>query len=148
MKKLPEDSFRFKIAKVNGKNSIELLSRNYYQHFLNTKCHPGDAGSLTINFKKPTRSEAQLRYYAVVVGMIADYTGDDWEGVHEALTILKFGRRKVKIGKDIVEVRRSISNRARMPKNMMSELIEFALEKAYELNIKVPSRRELGYLEN
>ena len=40
--KIPTDSFQFKIVKVNGKNTIALVSRQYYQHFLNTKTKEGD----------------------------------------------------------------------------------------------------------
>jgi hypothetical protein len=144
MKKIATDTFQFKVALVNGVKSIALNSRSYYQHFLNTKTKVGDIGSLTLKLKKPTRSENQLNYYAVIVGLIADYTGDTWDELHSALMILKWGTKKV-LG---VQVRKSISNRARIPKDEMSEQIEFALKKAKELEIKVPTKQELGYIDN
>jgi len=148
MKKIPTDSFQFQIVKKDGIKKIALISQRYYQHFLNTKTKEGDKGTMTITLAKPTRSEQQLRYYAVIVGLIADYTGNTWEEMHEALMVLKWGKQKVKIGKDIVEVRKSISNGARFKKVDMIEQIEFALEKCFELDIVVPTKQELGYISN
>jgi hypothetical protein len=148
MKKIPTDSFQFKIVKVDGKKTVALTSRQYYQHFLNTKTKEGDTGTMTISLAKPTRSEQQLRYYAVVVGLIADNCGYTWEECHDAIMKLKWGTKKVKIGKDIVEVRKSISNGARFGKSDMIETIEFAMEKAFELDIVVPTKQELGYIDN
>lgn len=148
MKKIPTDSFTFKIVKKDGKNTVALSSRQFYQHFLNTKTKEGDSGTLTLKLKKPTRSEQQLRYYAVLVGFIADYTGNTWEEMHECLMILRFGTKKVKLGKEVVNVRKSISNSARFGKVDMIELIEFALEKCFDLEIKVPTKQELGYIDN
>lgn len=146
--KIPTDSFTFKIVKREGDKTVALNSRQFYQHFLNTKTKEGDVGTLTIKLKKPTRSDQQLRYYAVLVGLISDYTGNTWEEMHECLMVLKFGTKKVKLGKDTVNVRQSISNSARFGKVKMIELIEFALEKCLDLDIKVPTREELGYLPN
>lgn len=148
MKKIPTDSFTFKIVKKEGKNTVALNSRTFYQHFLNTKTKEGDLGTLTITLKKPTRSEAQLRYYWVIVGLIADYCGYNSEELHDALMKLKFGTKQLKVGKDLVEVRKSISNQAKFKKVDMMELLDFALEKANELEINVPNREELGYISN
>lgn len=146
--KIPTDSFQFKIVKVNGKNTIALVSRQYYQHFLNTKTKEGDIGTMTIILKKSTRTEQQLRYYAVLVGLLADYTGNTWEEMHDALMRLKWGTKKVKIGKEIVEVRKSVSNSAKFKLTDMIEQIEFTLEKCFELDIVVPTKQELGYIDN
>jgi hypothetical protein len=148
MIKIPSDSFQFKIAFKDGQKVVELNSRSFYQHFLNTKTGVGDIGVLHLKMKKPTRSEQQLRYYAIVVGLIADYTGNTWEEMHESLMILRFGTKEVKIGKDTVKVRRSVSNSAKFPKGEMCELIEFSIEKANELEIVIPTRESLGYLPN
>jgi len=148
MKKIPLDSFQFQIKKVDGIKKVALISQPYYQHFLNEKTKEGDKGTLTISLATPTRSEAQLRYYAVVVGLIADNCGYTWDECHDALMKLKWGTKKIKIGKDTVEVRKSISNGARFKKVDMIEQIEFAIEKAFELNIHIPSRQELGYIDN
>ena len=147
MIKIPSDSFQFKIAFKDGQKVVELNSRSFYQHFLNTKTGVGDIGVLHLKMKKPTRSEQQLRYYAVIVGLIADYTGNTWDEMHEALMILNWGTKEIKVGNKIVNVRKSISDRARFPKGDMMEQIEYALQIAKDYEIKVPTRSELGYLE-
>jgi GTP cyclohydrolase II len=143
-KKIPIDNFQFRVVNLNGKKSIELKSRTYFQHFLNTKTEVGNIGTMTIKVKKPTRSANQLNYYAVIVGLIADYTGDTWDDVHSALMILNWGTHTV-MG---VEVRKSVSDVAQIKKNDMSEQIEFALSEAKKLGIVVPTREELGYISN
>lgn len=148
MKKIPTDNFQFRIAQRDGTKVIELLSRAYYQHFLNTKTKVGEVGTMSLTFRKPSRTDAQLRYYAVIIGLVASHVGYTWEELHEALMILRWGTKEVKIGNQIVRVRKSISNRAKFPKDWMSEQIEFALEKANEYEIKVPTRKELGYIDN
>ena len=147
MIKIPSDSFQFKIAFKDGQKVVELNSRSFYQHFLNTKTGVGDIGVLHLKMKKPTRSEQQLRYYAVIVGLIADYTGNTWDEMHEALMILNWGTKEIKVGNKIVNVRKSISDRARFSKGDMMEQIEYALQIAKDYEIKVPTRSELGYLE-
>lgn len=148
MKKIPTDSFTFKIVKKDGKNTIALNSRTFYQHFLNTKTKDGELGSMTISMKKPTRSDSQLRYYWVVIGLIADHCGYNSEELHDAIMKLKFGTKKIKVGKDLVEVRKSISNGAKFRKMEMMELLDFVLEKANELEVVVPTKESLGYLSN
>lgn len=148
MQKIPTDNFQFNVVNLNGVKSIQLFSRPYYQHWLNNNTKEGDIGTMQLTLKKPSRSGAQLRYYAVIVGLIGENTGHTWEEVHESLMVLKFGTTKIKIGKDLVDVRKSVSDRARLPKGDMVELIEFALQKAAELEIKVPTRTELGYISN
>lgn len=145
---MTKDSFTFKIAIINGVKTIVLNSRAYYQHFLNKHTKEGDIGSMEIKLKKPTRSENQLRYYWVIVGLLAEHTGDIDEELHDALMKLKFGTKKIKLGKDIVEVRKSISNRAKFPKQDMAELIDFTLEKCIEMEVVVPTKEELGYISN
>lgn len=141
-------TFGFKIAKIDGKKVVELNSRQFYQHYLETKTKVGEEGSLSLDFKKPSRTKLQLNYYWVIVGLLADYTGHTDEEMHEALMVLKFGKKTIKVGKDLVQVRKSISDNARFEKMLMAELIEFSLEKASELEIVVPSKESLGYISN
>lgn len=147
-KKFPTDNFQFSITMRDGVKSVALNSRNYYQHFINTKTKVGDIGTLTLKIKKPTRSENQLNYYAVIVGLIADYSGDDWDSVHSGLMILNWGTKTIWIGGKPVEVRKSISDSARIPKDEMGEQIEFALKEAKAMGIVVPTKEELGYISN
>lgn len=142
------DSFQFKISQKDGVKVLELLSRPYYQHFINTKTKVGDIGSMELTFKKSSRTEQQLRYYWVIIGLIAAHTGYTSEEMHDALMIIKWGVKEINILGQTIKVRKSISNKAKFPKINMIDQIEFALEKARELEIKVPTREELGYLPN
>lgn len=143
-KKIPTDNFQFRVVNLEGKKAIQLNSRAYYQHFLDTKTQIGNIGTMTIKVKKPTRSANQLNYYAVVVDLIAEYSGDTWDDIHSALMIKNWGTHTV-LG---VEVRKSISDAAQIPKDEMSEQIEFALKEAKQLGIVVPTKEELGYISN
>lgn len=147
--KIPQsDAFTFCIEQVGDQKKLKITAEQYYRHFLKTKCTVGAQGTMYLTFAKPTRSDQQLRYYWVLVGLIAEYAGYTRDECHDALMRLKFGIKEVKIGSDIVQVRRSISNSARMTKTECIELIEFALEKCSELNINVPSAESLGYIRN
>jgi len=145
-----QNNFGFEIVldEKTGKKKMALNSMRYFQHFLDTKTKVGDKGSFEPKFEKPTRSAEQLRYYAVLVGLIADYTGYTWDETHEALMKLKWGTKKVVIDGEIVEVRRSLSNKAKFPKGDMVEQIDFALEKCKKFEIHVPTMQELGYVSN
>lgn len=148
MKKIPQDSFQFKIVKVDGKKKLELLSRDYYQHFLNTKTKENEIGSMFLTFKKPTRSENQLRYYWTILGLMANELGYKSEELHEWLMIMCFGTKKVTINGITKEVRKSISDKARMSISDCITLIDFTLEKCAELKIVVPTKQSLGYQDN
>lgn len=146
--KIPKDSFQFEITEKEGQRGFKLNSPTYLQHFLKTKVKVGDRGTMHLDFKKPTRSENQLDYYFVLCTLIAAHTGDTKDDMHVILTSLKFGTRKVKRFGEEVTLRQSVSNAAKIPKDRMGELIEFALEKAAYLEIKVPTKEELGYISN
>lgn len=142
-----EQSFQFEVVEKDDKKGPRLLSEVYWRHYFK-KLAPGTKGSLIVSLKKPTRSSNQLRYYWVLVALIAEYTGYTDQETHDALCRLKWGEREVQIGKDKVTVRKSISDAARLPKQEMAELIEYALEKCAELEIHVPTAEELGYISN
>lgn len=103
--------------------------------------------SVTFSEHIPTRSETQLSYHWVLCTLISDHTGDSPNEIHEALMILKFGTKKVKIMGKEVYVRRSISQKAKMSLPMAMELINFDLEVCKFLDIRVPTKKELGYVE-
>lgn len=143
-----QSTFQFKIAFLNGKKVLELLSRDYYQHFLNTQCKIGEIGSMFLTFKKPTRSENQLRYYWTILGLMANELGYKSEELHEWIMIMCFGTKKVTVNGITKEVRKSISDKARMSISDCITLIDFTLEKCAELNIVVPNKESLGYISN
>lgn len=132
---------------VNGKKRFVLNSPDHYQMQLN-KAPVGKPIAATFIENKASRSEQQLRYYFVLVGYIADHCGYNKEECHDALMRVKFGTRKIKIAGHVAEVRKSIANKARMPKYQCVELIDFALECCKELGIIVPTAKELGYISN
>lgn len=146
--KIPADSFTFEIAEKDGQKGIKVIAQKYYRHFLSTQTNIGDKGTMHLDFKKPTRSGAQLRYYFAIVGLISAYTGDTKEEMHDILVSIKFGTKKVKRFGHDVEVRRSVSDAAKMKKDEMAALVDFALEKCVQLEIKVPTKQELGYIDD
>ena len=121
-------------------------SQNYMRDRLN-KIPVKKKVSVAFSEHIPTRSEGQLAYHFVLCTLISDHTGDSPTEIHEAVMILKFGTKKVKLlGKEI-DVRKSISNKAKMPLPMAMDLINFDLEVCKFLELKVPTRKELGYVD-
>jgi len=97
---------------------------------------------------KATRSDQQLAYHFVLIGYLAKHCGYTKDEMHDAVVRLKFGERHVTIGDRTVAVRRSVSESAKMPKGDMMALIEYDLQLCEELEVKVPSMEELGYISN
>lgn len=104
--------------------------------------------SVTFSEKVPTRSEAQLAYHWVLLAYIADHCGYKSEDVHDAVMRAKFGTKHIKIGDLEQEVRRSISDSAKMTLSDCMELIDYDLELCRTLEIHVPTAEELGYISN
>lgn len=121
-------------------------SQNYMRDRLN-KIPVGKKVQVTFSDFETTRSDQQLRYHWVLVGYIAEYNQDTKEETHDAIMRLKFGTKKVKIGKIEVEVRKSVSASARIPKHKMVELIDYDLRICKFLELKVPTKKELGYVD-
>lgn len=114
----------------------------------------GEKVACTFSHHKVTRSSEQLKYYMVLCGYIAQHSGDtdlndpySKVEVHDALCRAKFGTKTIKLGDIEQEVRRSVSDSAKMPKSDMVELVTFAKEVCKKLGIKVPTKAELGYVE-
>jgi hypothetical protein len=105
----------------------------------------GDEVVVTYSTRKLSRSDGQLRYHWALMGYLADYTGHSAEEMHEFVMRSKFGTKRIAVGDQIEEVRRSIASGARMSWGDMMELIEYDLELLAGLGIVVPSREELGY---
>jgi len=130
---------------VDGVKKLVLKSPTYYQSQLNHL--PTDKTiAITLAENVASRSRQQLAYYFVLVGYIADHCGYTREECHDVLMRTKFGTKKLRfMGKD-VEVRKSVSDAARLPTHEMVELINYAKECCDELAIYVPTQEELGYL--
>lgn len=93
-----------------------------------------------------TRSSSQLAYHWVLMGLLSEHTGFTKEEMHDALMRLKFGTKTIRLGSKNVEVRQSISDGAKMAKSMAVELIEYDLSMCAELEVRVPTPEELGYM--
>ncbi len=94
-----------------------------------------------------TRSDSQLAYYWVILTYLAEYAGYTPEELHECIMIILFGTKTVKFDGGEYQVRKSISNRAKMPKHKMGELINYVTEKCAKFEVKIPSKASLGYVD-
>ena len=135
------------IVTVDESKKLKLKSTDYYQSRLD-KLPEGKEVQVIVSTKTPTRSQAQMGYYFIIMGYLAEYTGFTKSEMHDATMKLKFGFKTVRIGSREVQVRRSISDTAKFPKHRMVELIEFALELCAENDINVPTPESLGYISN
>ena len=108
----------------------------------------GKSVSCTFSESVATRSSAQLAYHYVLMKYLSDETGYTKEEVHDAIMRLKFGTKMVRLGDKTVEVRKSVSDAAKLPKHEMVGLIEFDLETCASLGIHVPTPEQLGYISN
>ncbi len=102
---------------------------------------------LTCTFSKhvATRSDQQLRFYWAILGILADYTGDVAEELHECIMIDLYGTKKKKFNGKEYQIRQSISNRAMFPKHKMVELTNYVQEVCKKFEVKIPTKEELGY---
>ena len=103
----------------------------------------------TVSFstKIPTRSQSQLAYHFVLCEYISEHTGFTVSETHELLMREKWGVKKITIGKITQEVRESIADIAKFPLPKMVEQITFDLSVCADLEIRVPSKKELGYVD-
>jgi len=135
------------IILTEGKKKFIPTSVDYFNTLISS-LPIGKKLSCTFSDRVPKRSEAQLAYHWVLVGLIADHTGDTREELHDAVMRIKFGTKTISLTGRDVEVRRSISNAGRMTVSDVVELITFDLEVCQSLDIHVPTPEELGYVSN
>lgn len=127
------------------KKKMRLNSPQHWQAMIQ-KLTPQKRYGISVEEYKAARSRSQLNYYWVLLGYLGDHTGYVPEELHDALMRAKFGVKTVRIGPIEQTVRKSIANIARFPKSDMVELITQVLEICESLEIKVPTKEELGYL--
>ena len=60
---------------INELFGIQLNSRSLYQHFLKTYCKIGDDISMTLEARRPKRSESQNNYYHLYLSLISLSSG-------------------------------------------------------------------------
>lgn len=106
----------------------------------------GKKVTMTISETGAIRSDSQLRYHWVLMGFLADHTGFSKDEMHDAVMRLKFGEKEINLGGRKVMVRKSMSKEARLAKFEAVDLITYDLELCAEMDIRVPTAQELGYL--
>ena len=136
-----------KIQIVEGKHRFIPNSTKYLADQL-ARLPVNKQISCTFTEHIATRSEQQLKYHWILIKYIADYTGYSSTELHDAIMKEKFGVKNILLAGKKVEVRKSISDKAQMPKHKMVELIEYDLEICKFYDIKVPTLEELGYIPN
>lgn len=95
-----------------------------------------------------SRSRNQVAYHFVLLKYIAEVTGYTTDELHDAIMRIVFGEKVVKLNGKEITVRKSLSSTANLPKYEAVELIEYDLELCKQLKIKVPTKAELGYIED
>lgn len=118
-----------------------------YVHDRLKRIQAGKKVRMTISEDIPTFSEQQRDYHFVLCVYLAEHTGFTKNEMHDVIMKLKYGVRYKEFRGKKFEVRESISDVAQMPKHMVTELIQFDLQLCAEENVKVPSRKDLGYDE-
>lgn len=131
----------------NEKKRLAFKSPVYFSQCVN-RLPTGAEVSVTVSTKKATRSQQQLRYYWVLMNLLSYHTGYTSEELHDFTMRALFGTKTVILNGKAMEVRKSISNAARMPKYDAQEALNYALELCNDLGVIVPSITDLGYLPN
>lgn len=132
---------------VEGVKKVVMQSPKHWMQQV-SRLNVGKQYGVVIEEYKATRSREQLAYYWVLIGYIADHTGHTPEELHDAIVRQKFGTTLVEVAGIKQEVRKSIADSARFPKGEMVELITEVLEICQKLEIRVPTKEELGYISN
>ncbi len=132
---------------VEGRRKFVPKSSDYLRDIV-ARLPLGKIVSCTFSERVPTRSEAQLDYHWVLIGLMAEHTGDTKDELHDAVMRIKFGTKLVRIGGHTVQVRKSISNIGKMTVSEVAELINYDLELCGMMDIHVPTSEELGYISN
>lgn len=131
---------------VDGQKRFVPRSPSYFRQCQAT-APLGKMVSVTFSAKIPSRSQAQLAYHWVLMGLISENTGYSTQEASD-LVLAEFGAKEVVIGKRRVLSIPSISDRAKFPLAKMVEVIMMDLDLCKELGIKVPTMEELGYISN
>ncbi len=133
------------VKEVEGRKRFIPKSKRYLDDQI-SRLPEGTLLSVQFNQYKTMRSHDQLRYHWVLVGYLSAHTGYPKEEMHDALMRIVFGEKPLKLGKNTIMVRKSLSDQGDLAKHEVVELIERDLALCEEMEIRVPTREELGYL--
>ncbi|MHB8674641.1 MAG: hypothetical protein ACYDAK_13320 [Candidatus Limnocylindrales bacterium] len=92
------------------------------------------------------RSDSQLRYHRVLCGYIAEHTGHTPDEIHDWAMRAALGTKTITVDGKSATVRRSLAADGDVAKHEAVDLIEFDLGVCKDLEIRVPTAEELGYL--
>lgn len=128
-----------------GRKRFLPKSPDHMQICIN-RMNVGDEVAVSFSKKKLARSQSQLNYHFALLGLLSDHTGYTTEELHDFVMRAVFGEKMVTLRNRTFAVRRSVAERASMPKDEMAELIEYDLATCADLDIRVHTKEELGYL--
>lgn len=134
-------------VQMDGEKKKFAFSSPDHYHQLIRSLPVGKKLGVTFEEYKPTRTSSQLAYHWVLIGYLAEHTGHTKEEMHDYVMRQKFGTKEVTVLGKTEQVRRSIADMAKMPLSDCVELIEFDLALCSGLEIRVPTKTELGYLD-
>jgi hypothetical protein len=135
------------VDEATGRKRVLAKSDRYLRGSLD-RLNVGDEVVVTYSTRKPTFSQGQRNLHFALMGYLAEYSGHSVAEMHEYVMREKFGTKRIALGDKIQEVRRSLSDTAKMPKDEMGELLDFDFELCKSLGIEVPTAEELGYVSN
>lgn len=136
------------VTEDNANKKLALNSPLHWQHWVN-KLPLGKQFHILVSEYIPKRTEPQLDYHWVLMGYLADFSGNTKAEIHEVIMREVFGTKTIEIGGMKQTVRKkSISNAGDMTLLEAMGLLEFDLALCKKLNIKVPTKEELGYISN
>lgn len=140
---------QFKDVVVDGITETRFVP-NSTKHFrtVSARAPKNQVIAATFYNSVSTRSRNQVAYHFVLLGYLAQYTGYTVDELHDAVMRLKFGTKTVTLNGTKVEIRKSLSTQANLPKYEAVELIEYDLELCKQFGIKVPTPEELGYIKD
>lgn len=134
-------------VKIDGDKKKFAFSSPAHYHQLISNLPVGKKLGVTFEEYKASRTQQQLAYHFVLMGYVAEHTGHTKDEMHDFVMRQKFGTKTVTILGKSEEVRRSIADAARMPLSDCVELVDFDLALCRGLEIRVPTKEELGYLD-
>lgn len=132
---------------LEGKKRFVPHSVPYHHQGIN-RFSEGAKVRATYKEVKREHSRPQHNYHFALCGLISDHTGYTVDDVHDAMMKLTFGTRSVSLLGREFEARESISSAAQMSSAKAQELINKDLEVCADLEIRVPTMKELGLISN
>lgn len=136
---------RGKIEYFGGKKVFVPFSKGHLDAEL-SGLNAGQKVTITFTESRYMRSADQRRYHMVLMGYIGRHCGASKDEMHDAVMRAVFGEKTIKAGSITLTARKSMKDDGNLTKYEAVELIDYDLNLCAELEIRVPTREELGYL--